>query len=104
MAQIMETDNSKLIPLQEQAKVVCNIIRAEEFAHLIYTDIIGIGVVVAFLKQPAVIFLPVFYLLKEHPNLWNQRQGTETGFCFQLIRGSGRYLCAGRGCHREEVA
>lgn len=59
----METDNSEVIPLQKQAEMVGNIIRAKDFAHLIYTDIIGICVVVAFLKQPSVIFLSLFYLL-----------------------------------------
>ena len=69
----MKADFSELIPLQKIPEMIGNVIRAKELAHFVYADIVGVGIIVAFLKQPSMILLPLLCLQKKRPNLGNER-------------------------------
>ncbi len=57
MPQVVETYGTQGIPLQKQSEMVCDVVRAKEFAHLVHTDIIQVIGAVGPLEQSAVIRL-----------------------------------------------
>lgn len=48
--QIVKANFSKLIPLQQISEMPGDVVGVKQLAHLIHTDIVGVGIIVAFLK------------------------------------------------------
>lgn len=87
VAQIMEPDVPQAVLLQQEFKMVGDVIGPEQLAHLIGANIVQVVGAVGLLKEFPVPLLPGTLLLQQDPHRWDQRQRAETGLGFQLVLG-----------------
>lgn len=62
MPEIMETDMPQTVTVQQQLEMIRNVVRPEQLAHLVYTDIIQVIGAIRLFEQGAKAFL-FFFLL-----------------------------------------
>lgn len=87
VTKVMEPNVPQAVLLQQELEVVCDVIGAKQFTHLVGADIVPVVGTVGFLEQLPVLLLPGTLFLQQHSHRWNQWQSTKTGLGFQLIFG-----------------